>query len=189
MCCWPQSEKWKVKTENSNFLMWGWSQILSSGKLEYLSQISSLQHFFRSYFLRPRKILFISILYTERISRDCLDWVCGAAYMSEVADVNALPIKIINRMLTVFLLYFSNCISYVFLQLYFLFISPTVFLLYFFKCISLMEWAGRLTLVSDVQTLTRVSISRNSRREMAEIFLSRSWEVNFHILTSCHWIV
>ena len=31
-----------------------------------------------------------------------------------------------------------------------------------------------------VQTLTRVSISRNSRREMTEIFLSRSWEVNFH---------
>jgi len=31
------------------------------------------------------------------------------------------------------------------------------------------------------QTLTRVSISRNSRREMTQIFLSRSWEANFHV--------
>jgi len=31
------------------------------------------------------------------------------------------------------------------------------------------------------QTLTRVSISRNSRREMIQIFLSRSREANFHV--------
>ena len=34
------------------------------------------------------------------------------------------------------------------------------------------------------QTLTRVSISRNSRREMIQIFLSRSREANFHVLFS-----
>ena len=32
-----------------------------------------------------------------------------------------------------------------------------------------------------VQTLTRVSISRNSRREMTQIFLSRLREANFHV--------
>ena len=31
------------------------------------------------------------------------------------------------------------------------------------------------------QTLTRVSISKNSRREMIQIFLSRSREANFHV--------
>ena len=34
------------------------------------------------------------------------------------------------------------------------------------------------------QTLTRVSISRNSRREMIQIFLSRSREANFHVSLS-----
>ena len=38
---------------------------------------------------------------------------------------------------------------------------------------------GHTTLTQ--QTLTRVSISRNSRREMIHIFLSRSREANFHV--------
>ena len=36
-------------------------------------------------------------------------------------------------------------------------------------------------LIPGYQTLTRVSISRNSRREMIQIFLSRSREANFHV--------
>ena len=38
--------------------------------------------------------------------------------------------------------------------------------------------------VTANQTLTRVSISRNSRREMTHSFLSRAGEMNFHVLFS-----
>ena len=33
----------------------------------------------------------------------------------------------------------------------------------------------------EIQTLTRVWVSRNSLREMTQIFLSRSREANFHV--------
>ena len=39
----------------------------------------------------------------------------------------------------------------------------------------------RLGFLGLTQTLTRASISRNSRREMIQIFLSRSREANFHV--------
>ena len=76
----------------------------------------------------------------------------------------------------------STAVIYLYLSNTHIFTGSSFFP-FFGRSLHLMECilAGLQWSANIHQTLTRVSISRNSRREMTQIFLSRLREANFHV--------